>query len=194
MTDALETSKAMTEQSKQQLDYITRNENVLKLQGKTEREILNIKIKATEEGLLALKNQIQAQKVIADAQIKTAERNREIASGIIQFLTAPLQGLLGTIDLIGEAVGKNFGLRDKFNNFAANLLFNPEEAKKKADEDFLYDLKEKYTCLIDGVELMYWMISFTLSSSHPFAAILSRWVSEYSPTFWLPINLDCHRY
>jgi hypothetical protein len=135
MTDALDASKAMTEQSKAQLDYITRNENVLKLQGKTEREILNIKIKATEEGLLALKNQIQAQKVIADAQIKTAARNKEIASGIIQFLTAPLQGILATIDLIGQAVGKDFGLRNKFNEFTSNLLFDPEEAKKKADEE-----------------------------------------------------------
>jgi hypothetical protein len=135
MTDALDASKAMTEQSKQQLDFITRNEAVLKLQGKSERDILNMKIKATEEGVIALKNQIQLQKNISDAQIKTAERNKQIASGIIQFLTIPLQGILATIDLIGQAVGQNFGLRDKFNEFTSNLLFDPEEAKKKAAEE-----------------------------------------------------------
>jgi hypothetical protein len=94
-----------------------------------------MKIKASEQTLLDLKNQMQAQKNISDAQIKTAARNKEIASGIIQFLTIPLQGILATIDLIGQAVGQNFGLRDKFNEFTSNLLFDPEEAKKKAAEE-----------------------------------------------------------
>jgi hypothetical protein len=135
MTDALDASKAMTEQSKAQLQLLSESENVLKLQGKSERDILNMKIKASEQTLLDLKNQMQAQKNISDAQIKTAARNKEIASGIIQFLTAPLQGILATIDLIGQAVGQNFGLRDKFNEFTSNLLFDPEEAKKKAAEE-----------------------------------------------------------
>jgi hypothetical protein len=135
MTDALDASKAMTEQSKQQLQLISESENVLKLQGKSERDILNMKIKASEQTLLDLKSQMQVQKNISDAQIKTAARNKEIASGIIQFLTIPLQGILATIDLIGQAVGQNFGLRDKFNEFTSNLLFDPDEAKKKAAEE-----------------------------------------------------------
>jgi hypothetical protein len=135
MTDALDASKAMTEQSKAQLQLLSESENVLKLQGKSERDILNMKIKASEQTLLDLKNQMQVQKNISDAQIKTAARNKEIASGIIQFLTIPLQGILATIDLIGQAVGQNFGLRDKFNEFTSNLLFDPEEAKKKAAEE-----------------------------------------------------------
>jgi hypothetical protein len=134
MTDALEASKQMTEESKKQLALISEQENILKLQGKSEREILNMKVKAAEQTLIDLKAQMTAQANIAKAQVETAKRNKEIASGIIQFLTIPIQSLLGAVDYVAGVLGKETGLRDSFNDMASSLLFDPDEVAKKNEE------------------------------------------------------------
>lgn len=133
MTVALEASKQMTEQSMNQLKFLSESENQLKLQGKSEREILDLKIKASEQALIDLKAQMEQQKIVAKAQIETAERNKEITKGILQFITLPLQGILFTIDKIAEFAGFETNLREGLNEAVSSLLFDPEEVKKEAD-------------------------------------------------------------
>lgn len=133
MTVALEASKQMTEQSMNQLKFLSESENQLKLQGKSEREILDLKIKASEQALIDLRAQMEQQKIVAKAQIETAERNKEITKGILQFITLPLQGILFTIDKIAEFAGFETNLREGLNEAVSSLLFDPEEVKKEAD-------------------------------------------------------------
>ncbi len=131
MNAALETSKKMSEESQKQLDSTLASENSMKLQGMSEREILQLKIAQTQEAIKNLEAQIEAQKVINVAQFEAAKRNKEILQGVIQFLTAPLQMLLYTIDEVGKALGKDFGLQNMVNDWAANLLFDPEEVQNE---------------------------------------------------------------
>jgi hypothetical protein len=131
MNAALETSKKMSEESQKQLDSTLASENSMKLQGMSEREILQLKIAQTQEAIKNLEAQIEAQKVINIAQFEAAKRNKEILQGVIQFLTAPLQMLLYTIDKVGKALGKDFGLQNMVNDWAANLLFDPEEVQNE---------------------------------------------------------------
>ena len=92
------------------LDAISSQENILKLQGKSEKDILNIKIKQTDEVITALEAQLTAQGELKKQQIATAERNREILSGFLQFLTAPLRLLATSIDYIVNQASSLLGL------------------------------------------------------------------------------------
>jgi hypothetical protein len=119
------------------LDAIGGQENILKLQGKSEKDILKLKIAQTDEVIKATENQIAQNDITAKAQIAASQRNRDILSGIIKFIQMPLSILLSSIDAVGDALGQNFGLAKGFDNLinkGASLIFDPEAEKKKADE------------------------------------------------------------
>jgi hypothetical protein len=116
------------------LDAISLQENSLRLAGKSEKEIRDLKIQQTNETITALEAQLQAQETIKKSQVDASKRNREILQGIIRFLTLPLSTLLATVDMVGEALGKDFGLEEKFTGGLASLVFDPEEVAEAADE------------------------------------------------------------
>lgn len=121
-------------ESQKQLDILNGQDNILKLQGKTEKEILALKINQTNETIKALEAQILAQKAIKDAQVQASQRNKDILSGMLKFISLPLTGLLYVIDGIGTALGKDFGLVDGFDK-VANLLFDPDEVAEKGQKE-----------------------------------------------------------
>jgi hypothetical protein len=125
-----------TQQDK--LDALGLQENSLKLQGKSEREILDLKIKATDEVIAATEAQIKQNEITLKAQLEASKRNKDILQGILAFISAPIAALLKGIDLIGDAVGKNFDLYNKFYGGISSFVFDPkaveEEGKKALDE------------------------------------------------------------
>lgn len=138
--DLLELQKQSVEQSQLALDAISQTSNTLKLQGKSERDILNLKKAQTDETIAALEAQLVTQKEIKDAQVETATRNRNIVAGFVALVSAPLVILLALVD--GLAAGlASLGLIDEGTNLAegfvmgtAELLFDPDEVAKKGDE------------------------------------------------------------
>lgn len=143
-TKSLELAKEKTAQSQQQLDAIGEQENILKLSGMSERDILKLKIAQTEEVIANTRAQIEQQKVVLAAQIATEQRAKNILTGILQFISLPLQFLAGQIDLIGEGLKKvgviseSFGLRDKLNegiNGLADMVFSPDEVQAKGEAE-----------------------------------------------------------
>jgi hypothetical protein len=115
------------------LDLISQQENILKLQGKSEKEILNMKIAATAEAIQETKIKLHQQKATRDAQIDAAKRNKAILEGFISFVQAPIVLLLKGIDLAGKALGKDFGLAKGFTGSIAGLLFDPEKVATDVD-------------------------------------------------------------
>jgi hypothetical protein len=109
-------------------------ENSLRLQGKSEKEIRDLKVQQTNETITALEAQLVAQESIKKSQIEAAKRNKEILQAAIRAITLPVAALLGSIDLIGKALGKNFGLEEGFSGGLAKLVFDPEEVATAADE------------------------------------------------------------
>lgn len=140
-------SQANLDVQKAKLTAIEKQENILKLQGKSEKYILDLKVKATQEAIEAAEVQIKNNATTALAQIEASKRNKEILSGVIQFLSLPLSYLLRTIDDIGNVLGKDFGLNDKLFGGIANLVFDPKETAKeiaivkKQQTDALIELK-----------------------------------------------------
>jgi hypothetical protein len=118
------------------LDTIGSQDNVLKLQGKSEKDILKIKLAQTDQVIKATEAQITQNDITAKAQIEAAQRNKDILKGILDFLSIPFQTVLKTIDMIGSAVGKDFGLSEGFTKLldkGASLVFDPVAEKAAAD-------------------------------------------------------------
>jgi hypothetical protein len=116
---------------KEKLTAVDSQDNILKLQGKSEREILNLKIAQTNEVIKATKQQLLNNEKTALAQIEASQRNKEILSGTLQFLSYPLSLLLKSIDQVGKLLGKDWDLDKKFFDGVAAFVFDPEETKKE---------------------------------------------------------------
>lgn len=145
-----------TEQDK--LDSFSLQENSLKLQGKSEKDILKMKIAQTNEVIQATKDIIYQNDVTAKSQIAAAERNKTILKGILDFLSIPFQAVLKTIDSIGAAVGEDFGLSKGFSSLldkGASLIFDPAAEEAAADKIKKDNLKliEKLKSDRDGLQL-----------------------------------------
>ena len=156
-----ESSKENLKTQEDKLDAIDGQSNQLKLQGKSEKDILNIKIKQSDEAIKAAEINLANSKATKDAQVKAAQRNKEILQGIITFLSAPLVAVLAMIDQVGKALGKNFGLAEGFTGGLAKMVFNPEETAKEGDatikeaEASLNKLKEKragFQIAVQGID------------------------------------------
>ena len=126
--------------SQMQYDNINATSNTLKLQGKSERDILNAKKLQTDETIRQLEAQLITQKEIKDAQVETAKRNRNILQGIISFITLPITLLLGSVDAITQTLAQlgildeGTGLAAGFTGGIAELVFDPEDVAAKGDE------------------------------------------------------------
>jgi len=146
-TKLLETQKKSVAASQKSLDAITKSENILKLNGKSEKEILNMKIAAANLAITGLEAQLETQKAMRQSQIDVAKRNKDILVGMLEFTTAPIALLLKAVDEVGKVLGKDFGLEESLYGSIAKLVFNPEEVAIEADktitetEDKLTELK-----------------------------------------------------
>ena len=122
------TTQALAEAEQEKLDSLNGQENILKLQGKSEKEILQLKAKQTKETINALEASITAQQEVKRQQVETAKRNQTILSGILKFISFPLTTILKAYDFV---TGSN---SMKVFDDAASLLFDPESTAEDADE------------------------------------------------------------
>lgn len=127
-------SEKNLEASQKKLDNFSLQENSLRLQGKSEKEILQMKIAQTNETIEDAKIKLKNSIAMAKAQEASAKRNQEILAGILKYMSVPLTLLLKTIDYVGKALGKDFGLTDKFFATASKFVFDPEKTKAEGDK------------------------------------------------------------
>lgn len=138
--DLLATQKASVAESQAAFDAISATENTLKLQGKSERDILNMKKAQTDESIAALELQLETQKQIKTSQLEAAERNKRITQGFVGLISLPITAILGLIDGVSYGLAKlgiidaGTSLADDFTGFFAEMLFDPEEVAESADE------------------------------------------------------------
>lgn len=130
----LQTKKA--EQAKKNYDNISAMENTLKLQGKTEKEIRDMKIAALQASISEATVRLETAKGQEKAQIETAKRNREILEGVIRWINAPLYLLLSTVDKIASWVGHTTNLAEGLTDLAADLLIDPEQQQADLQKSF----------------------------------------------------------
>ena len=129
----LEDTKAEAKAQQDKLSTIDSQDNILKLQGKSEKEILALKIKQTGEVISATEKQVAQQKIVLQAQLAAEKRNKEILQGILAFVTAPLQLVIDGVNKVAKVFGEGF----EFNvaEKLSGLVFDPKETEKKGQEE-----------------------------------------------------------
>ena len=151
-----EDSAKLTLEAENQLAATEASENTLRMQGKSEKEILALKIAQTDEIIAATEIQLQQQKDLKKSQVDAAKRNQKIAAGIIAFLSSPITMLLAAVDALTYGLAK-VGVLEKGTNLAADFAmgaakmigFDPDEVAEDgqktidATEIKLRDLKNK---------------------------------------------------
>lgn len=139
--DAVTESEKLVKASKDQLDNISATENILKLQGKTEEDILLMRMQATDEAIMQQKILIDNLKAQKEEETAAAERVTKYTKAIIGLVTFPLTAALGIIDTISAGLAEigvleeGTSLAEGYISGVAGMLFDPpEEVTEKADE------------------------------------------------------------
>jgi hypothetical protein len=155
-----ELGEANLKAEEEKISALEGQEQQLKAQGKSEKEILQLKLAQTDEAIRAAEVNIENAKATKTAQVEAAERNQKILSGLLDFLSIPLTALLAGVDLLTEGLNKagiisdesfaKFGnLRQKFKDTVSTLVFDPKKVAEEGDasiaaaEKTLNGLKEK---------------------------------------------------
>ncbi len=151
--DLLKYAEGTRDAAQAQLNITNQSEASLRLAGKSEREILNLKLQQTNEVILATEAILIQQREQKKAQIEAAKRNQEITAGILTFLQLPITMLLGAVDALTYGLTK-VGVLEEATNlvkdasmYTASFLFDPEKVEEegdatiKATEDQLRKLK-----------------------------------------------------
>jgi len=148
-------SKKNVETQKQNLETLNGQENVLKLQGKSEREILQMKIKQTDAVIETIKANIENDKITTKAQVEQLERSQQMAetiarvtlqigTSLLRVFTKPLDLLLDGVSEVSKFLGfgelTTFRLTDTLDNLidkgaeaVSTFLFDPEEAQAESN-------------------------------------------------------------
>lgn len=144
------------ETSKEQLSNLDAQDNILKLQGKSEREILNLKIAkvntAIELGKIELQNVILTSKAEEEAAIKNYNLTKQIVDFILdtalflpKLMLMPIDMAIAGANKVSEALG--FGkviafdmgktmdnMQNKFSGFIAGSIFNVPEVQAEGEK------------------------------------------------------------
>jgi len=116
------------------LDAIGAQENILKLQGLSEKEILKLKQDQLAMVIKKQRVELDAAKVNKANEVARAERNKRYLKNVLKGISLALTLILKAADQVGKFLGKDWGLEDKIFDPIAELMFDPEEVAAEGDK------------------------------------------------------------
>jgi hypothetical protein len=125
--------------NQEKLEAIDGQTNQLKLQGKSEEEILQLKMAQTDEAIKSAEINLQNAEATKKAQVEASQRNKDILSGLLNFMSFPLTAILGSIDLISKGLvqlgvlEEATNLREETFDYLASFVFDPEAVGEAGD-------------------------------------------------------------
>mgnify|MGYP006279860927 CR=1 FL=1 len=130
---------AKAEASKKELDSFRLQENALRLQGLSEKEILKLRIEKIKTQISDAKASLESQRLIRDAEAATEKKFYDATSAFFTWINAPLVLLLNAVDgvlyglkavgLVAEDTYASIGdLSDKAIQWQTSLFFDPDAA------------------------------------------------------------------
>ena len=175
--DIAKNAQATADASKKAYDNSALQENSLRLQGKSEKEILQIKMKKLETSIKDAWVNLEIQEKQAESQIAASKRNADLLKQIVRgalelsavglrMLTAPIDLVLATANKVSETLG--FGtitainlndeitkLTEAGSKMVTELLIDPvaQEAELKASFEKQRHEVEQMTSDYQGFQL-----------------------------------------
>jgi hypothetical protein len=149
-------SQKNLDSEKGKLDAMGSQDNILKLQGKSEKQILQMKIAQTDQTIKAGEINIQNQIVSNKLALEAEKRNYKLLKSYLDFVSMPLNFLYsngakainGIIDLLNKVPGINIETKldtklvEKSSDYLAKLVFDP--AKTEAEGKKVVEEQKKY--------------------------------------------------
>lgn len=150
-----ETSQVSANVEKEKLDLIDKQREILKLNGQTEKQILQDQVKQAERAIVAQENLIKTNQANLKLQIEAEKRSFEVVRNIARFgieasvavlraLVAPLDLLIVTANKVADALGFEqitTTINEQITKFTtassealASLAFDPQETKAKGEQ------------------------------------------------------------
>ncbi len=140
----------------EKMDALNSSDEILKLQGKSEKEILQIKMSQLKLVIAESKARIEQAEITKVSQIAAAKRNNELTkmvirgaieanTAILRALAAPIDLIILTVNQVSDVLGFGKVVATTINeeitkmnvaasDWVANQLFDPEKVKTEADE------------------------------------------------------------
>ena len=140
---------------KDKLDTIGGQDNVLKLQGKSERDILKLKMAQTDAVIESTEKVIAGKKIAANLEVENLKRNQktletivkiglQMATATLRVLTIPLDAVISTVNSVAKFLGLGeiitFSINkqlddliDKGAKAASTFLFDADAAQEEAN-------------------------------------------------------------
>ena len=138
--DLVAENKELVQAANDQLDAISATENILRLQGATEEDILALRMAATDEAIAAQRVMIDSLKQQKEEQVKAAQTASDAVKGILMLLTIPVAAALKAVDEISAGLVR-LGVLSEATNFAddfyggiGDMLFDPEGIEEEGQE------------------------------------------------------------
>jgi hypothetical protein len=127
-------TKTNLDTEKEKLKTIGNQDNILKLQGKSEKDILKLKINQYDTVIKATEASIVQAEITQKTQVAASKRNKEILEGLLNFISLPITAILFAVDKIKNAVGQTSTLLQDYKGSLAKMVFNPEEVQTEGDK------------------------------------------------------------
>jgi len=178
--DLLEATKLNKEANEDNVEAINNSNNLLRQQGYTEREIINMKIKANKKNLESQIAEFEATKLINKEKLEGSKRNQEMLQNTLEILFIIPRTILKLVDFVTkrfadminditqdpimkrvlglEPVNFDFGIAegaDELLDQATRFIFDPDAVDEagKAEQKALEDNLLKQRDTIAGHEL-----------------------------------------
>ena len=144
--ESLNVQKERATLAKEQVDAIGAQEESLKRQGLTEKQITDLKVKALDTAILEQQVVIDTARVQLKSQVEAAQRNAEYLKTFLDFVTFPqrklaeffqnfVNGAITVLNKLGLDVEKIdvTSVFEDVNNFIVKKVFDPEQVKKDGE-------------------------------------------------------------
>jgi len=127
-------SAANLSMENEKTENLNAQDNTLRLQGLSERQILELKVKQYNSNIKAMEANIENARITLKSQIDAEKRNRDILKGILEFIQLPLLTVLRTIDEIAAFAGFDTNLAQGLLDFESSFLFDEKKVKEEGEK------------------------------------------------------------
>jgi hypothetical protein len=127
---AAQNAKMRADASKKAYDNTVLEENALRLQGKTEREILQYKMTKLQTSIQDAKVSLEATRKNSELQMEAARKHAEMVAKIVEITSFPILVLLDGVDQLRRVMGETSNLAEDFKKGMTTYVFDVNQVQE----------------------------------------------------------------